>query len=82
MSLPKSDSYMTEHPFTKLGFGVHSYLNFMLHLMTMMGLIMFFSVPLMLFYASYSDLVQDTESYFFNQFSLGNLGGSTSLCQV
>ena len=40
---------------------------------------MLVSIPVMLIYASYGDLESDP-NYAFNQYSLGNMGGSRALC--
>ena len=56
LSVPKSDQRFLDDPYLRLGYGMHSYLHFMLQLMYMMLWIMIFSVPLMFFYASYNDL--------------------------
>ena len=58
---------------------MHSYFHIMIHLMIMMSLLMVLSIPLMLTYASYNDLEHLTE-YNWNQFALGNMGGSDALC--
>ena len=56
LSVPKSDQRFLDDPYLRLGYGMHSYLHFMVQLMNMMFWIMVLSVPLMMFYASYNDL--------------------------
>ena len=50
--------------------------------MCMMSMLMLLSVPLMLVYASHSDLLYDENEYSLNKFSLGNMGGSEAICTV
>ena len=52
----------------------------MRQLMILMSLLMVLSIPLMIAYASYNDLEHYTE-YNWNQFSLGNMGGSHAICK-
>ena len=82
LSVPKSDQRFLDDPYLRLGYGMHSYLHFMLQLMVMMCWIMILSVPLMVFYATYSDLDVPGLDYAFNKYSLGNMGASESLCHV
>ena len=48
-----------------------------------MGLIMIaVAIPLMIFYASHSELESFEDFYGYNKYSLGNIGGSTALCFI
>ena len=51
-----------------------------MQLMLLMGCIMLATTPLMFYYASFEDL-KNYPSYYFNRFSMGNMGGSDALCQ-
>ena len=77
MKVPKSE----EDPFIILGYGFNSYFSVLVELMVMMGVIMLISIPLMMLFASYDDLKQ-IPGYSFNQYSLGNVGGSTAICST
>ena len=65
----------------RLGYGMHSYFKVLKYLMIMMMLLMLVMVPLMLFYARHDDLEHDLTEYMWNQYSLGNLGGSEAICE-
>ena len=52
-----------------------SYFHIMKSLFTLWFILMLLSIPVMLTYASYNDL-EALPNYYFNQYSLGNMGGS------
>ena len=66
MSVPESDQRFLDDPYLRLGYGMHSYFKVMKYLMSLMALLMIVSVPLMLCYASHSDLQYDLTSYMWN----------------
>ncbi len=78
---PKVAIRLFENPYLMLGYGLNSYFSIVVQLMIMMSIIMIVTVPLMLIYASYDDL-STMPGYEFNAFSLGNIGGSTTVCAV
>lgn len=82
IEMPKSDRRFMKDPFLRLGYGIHSYFLLMRQLMCMMCLVMILAVPLMFVYASHGALIHNSADYFFNQFSLGNIGGASSMCAV
>ena len=74
---------MLDDPYLKLGYGMHSYFKVMKYLMLMAVILtLLFSAPLMYIYAEHSDLKYDDSAYMWNQYSLGNLGGSEAICKV
>ena len=81
MSIPKSDLRIEEDPYLQLGYGMNAYFQIVLQLMCMVSCIMVVTVPLMLIYASHDGLSQQP-GYSFNQYTLGNFGGSDALCAI
>lgn len=81
MSIPKSDLAIEEDPYLQLGYGMNAYFQIVLQLMCMMFLIMCVTVPMMLIYSSQNALEQ-LPGYSFNAYTLGNFGGSQSLCAI
>ena len=79
LKVSKSAQQIEDDPFILLGYGLNSYFSVVLQLMIMMGFIMLISFPLMMVYASYDDL-KERPGYSSNQYTLGNLGGSTAIC--
>ena len=79
LKVPRSTQRIEDDPFILLGYGLNSYFSVVVQLMVMMGFVILFSVPFMVIYASYGDLEQ-LPGYPFNQYSLGNLGGSSAVC--
>ena len=73
---------MLEDPYLKLGYGMHSYFKVMKYLMVLALLMTLFVAPLLYIYADHGDLKYDDSSYIWNQYSLGNLGGSEAICKV
>ena len=65
IKLTNSEQRLDDDPYLRLGYGLNSYFKVMLQLMSMMTFIMLFSVPLMFYYASYSELL-----YYENEYSI------------
>ena len=83
VKLPKSDREVQEDPFLLLGFGVNNYFDIMKSLMWMFSMISIFMLPLMYKYSHNDQLgLQSDPLYALNQFTLGNLGGSSTTCDV
>lgn len=79
VSYPKSELRAEQNPFLLLGYGMNSYLQVMLELMVMTGLISLVTIPLMMTFASFNAL-EASPGYDYNQFTLGNIGGSDAFC--
>ena len=79
MKNSKSDEQIDEDPYLLLGFGMNSYFNIMLNLMFMMLIASCFGVALMSRFSEYSAL---TIKPGLHVFSMGNMGGAESLCEV
>ena len=80
MKMPKSDLQLEEDPFLRLGFGMNAYFDTLFYLMIMMVFISVFSLPSMYIYSSYSGIRADAMGSI-TQFSLGNMGGASTLCK-
>ena len=80
LRISKSDTQIEEDPYLLLGFGMNSYFDIMLNLFCMMVLASFFAVPLMIIFSRYEALSQT--QYGFHIFSMGNMGGAESICQI
>ena len=79
LSVPKSDIQIEEDPFLLLGYGMNSYLQVMVELMCLSGLISIVTIPLMMTFAGYGAL-ENFAGYDWNQYTLGNIGGADSWC--
>ena len=79
ITVPKSDQRIEDDPFLLLGYGMNSYFEVMVQLMIMVGLISLVTIPLMMTLSSFGALEQ-FPGYNFNQFTLGNIGGSDIFC--
>ena len=79
LSVPKSDIQIEEDPFLLLGYGMNSYLQVMVELMCLSGLISIVTIPLMSTFAGYGAL-KNFAGYDWNQYTLGNIGGADSWC--
>ena len=52
-------------------------------LMVMMGIITLLAIPLLVFYSKFDALYKDDDlSYSLNQYSLGNIGGADTVCEI
>ena len=80
LPVPKYDVIIEKNPFLILGYGLTSYFHTMKSLFTLWFILMLASIPVMFLYASYGDL-EALPNYYFNQYSLGNMGGSKALCK-
>ena len=76
---PKSEKRAEDDPFLLLGYGMNSYLTIMLELTMLTLLISIVTVPLMLSFASF-DALAGMPNYDWNQYTLGNIGGSDAFC--
>ena len=79
ITVPKSDQRIEDDPFLLLGYGMNSYFEVMVQLMIMVGLISLVTIPLMMTLSSFGALEQ-FPGYNFNQYTLGNIGGSDIFC--
>ena len=79
VTVPKSDQRIADNPFLLIGYGMNSYLQIMVELMIMVGLISLVTIPLMMTLSSFGALEQ-FPGYDFNQYTLGNIGGSNVFC--
>jgi len=79
IKVSKSDLLLEQDPYLRLGYGLNAYFDIILQLMALMVMGMLIMTPLMLSLASFEAL-QGHSGYALNQFSLGNLGGSSTKC--
>ena len=79
IKVPKSDQLIEEDPFLLLGYGINSYFAVMKQLMIMVGLISLVTVPLMHIFSGQQALIKYPD-YNYNQYTLGNIGGSGVSC--
>jgi len=81
IKLPKSESQVIEDPFLILGYGLNAYFDIMTALAGMCLMITLFISPVIMNYAHNEiDGLKDDPKYMFNQFTIGNLGGSGVYC--
>jgi len=80
LAVPKSDQLIEDDPFLLLGYGMNSYFQVMVELMWMVGIITLVLAPIMMTFASF-DALATFPGYDFNQYTLGNIGGSSAVCQ-
>ena len=74
--MPENDKEVAEDPFILLGYGINSFFDLMYSLFWMSIFITIFSLPLMIEFSSHNALSKESR-YIFNQFSLGNMGGTS-----
>ena len=79
LKLPKSEIQLYEDPYLQLGFGMNAYFDFIKQLLYMTLGMTIFVIPFMCIFAKY-DALESTSMAMFNQFSLGNMGGSQTSC--
>ena len=77
----KVDLAIEEDPFLLLGYGMNAYFEVVRQLLIMTAWLLIIIVPLMLMFASYDDL-KLLPGYSFNQYSLGNMGGTDAFCGI
>lgn len=82
LKISKNEKEMLKDPFLVLGYGINSFFDIMHSLAFMMLFITIFMIPVMSIYA-FNDTQEFIKSpmYALNQFTLGNYGGSSMLCQ-
>jgi len=81
IKLPKSESQVIEDPFLILGYGLNAYFDIMTALAVMCLMITLFISPVLFHYAGNEiEGLKDDPKYAFNQFTIGNLGGSGVYC--
>ena len=79
MHVSKSEQRIEEDPYLLLGFGMTSYFEIMISLMSMMIFIAVFAGGLMHVFSRYDALASKNG---FHLFSMGNMGAAQSICQV
>lgn len=78
--MPENDKEVVEDPFMLLGYGINSFFDLMYSLFWFAIFVTIFMMPMMYQFSSeYSGLSKEPR-YLFNQFSLGNMGGTTVAC--
>lgn len=79
MEMPKNDAETSEDPFILLGYGINSFFDLMSQLFWFAIMVTIFMTPLMMEFSNHSGLAKEPR-YIFNQFALGNMGGTTIAC--
>ena len=79
MKVSKADELIEQDPYLLLGYGMNSYFEIMLSLMCMMIFVAMFAIPLLVHFSKFSAL---TTQPGFHVYSIGNMGGAESLCEV
>ena len=77
--LPENDRDVAEDPFILLGYGINSFFDLMSQLFWFAIFVTIFFIPLMTEFYNQKGLKHEPR-YVFNQFSLGNMGGSDIQC--
>ena len=75
----KADKIIEEDPYLLLGYGINSYFTTMLQLLLLMVAISCLAVPLMIYFSTFHGTNGEV-GHIFSQFTLGNLGGSSTFC--
>ena len=75
----KNDAKLEADPFLILGYGMNAYLDVMVQLMKMMGVISIAVLPIIFQLSSFGAL-SELPKYSISQYSLGNLGGAEVVC--
>ena len=79
LHVSKSDQAIEDDPYLLLGFGMTSYFDVMLSLMSMMIFISKFAIGFMVLYSGYDALSNQAG---FHVYSMGNMGGAETICAV
>lgn len=80
MHMPENDEEVQKDPFLLLGYGINSFFEMMMQLFWLAVFITIFFTPLMIEFSQWNGLAKEPR-YIFNQFSLGNLGGTDVKCE-
>ena len=81
IKIPKSEVQILEDPFLMLGYGINAYFDILRSLFLGMAFISLAISPLLYGYAQNNvKALQHESKYFFNMWSLGNLGGASVTC--
>lgn len=83
--MPKSETQLNNEPFLRLGYGVNSYFDIMLSIFYMFAFISLVCLPMFYCYSQNdSQGLSELQTGFakvLGKYSLGNMGGSTVICQ-
>lgn len=71
-----------EDPYLYLGYGVNAYFGTMFHLVKMFAVISIFCIPILGIYRKNETNFYGRSSQAALRYTLGNLGGATSICSV
>jgi hypothetical protein len=81
IKIPATDQVLQEEPFLIFGYGVNAFFDLMISLSYMCIAITIFLLPLFYGYSQNGTLGMKGEKlYAIGQFSLGNLGGASVIC--
>eukprot|EP00352_Strombidinopsis_acuminata_P005189 CAMPEP_0176366210 /NCGR_PEP_ID=MMETSP0126-20121128/21023_1 /TAXON_ID=141414 ORGANISM="Strombidinopsis acuminatum, Strain SPMC142" /NCGR_SAMPLE_ID=MMETSP0126 /ASSEMBLY_ACC=CAM_ASM_000229 /LENGTH=138 /DNA_ID=CAMNT_0017723545 /DNA_START=133 /DNA_END=549 /DNA_ORIENTATION=+ len=81
MEIPTSDIALDEDPFLQVGYGINAYFDVISQLAWMFVFISIFMIPSMIKYSEYGGVKDFSPFYALDQFTLGNMGGASVLCQ-
>jgi len=80
MKIPKSDMALDEDPFLQVGYGINAYFDVIAQLAWMFCIISLVMLPTMFKFAEYGGLKDISPFYVIDQYTLGNMGGASVLC--
>ena len=80
VKIPESEQGLLEKPFLIAGYGVNAYFQILDHFRMMFILITIFSLPLFYIYGTSIGL-KGWKSFPVTRFTMGNLGGSSTMCK-
>lgn len=84
--MPKSETQLVKEPFLRLGYGVNSYFDIMLSIFYMFSFISVVCIPMFYCYgnneANGMTELQAGFALTLGKYSLGNMGGSTVICEA
>jgi len=81
MKIPKSDINLEKDPFLQLGYGINAYFDIISSITWMFCFMSLVLIPSMVIFCKYGGLKEYSKMYALDQFTLGNMGGSSVLCK-
>ncbi len=79
VKMPKNEEQISQDPYLVLGYGINAYFDILYSLSLMFVCITIFCLPVYWIYSSGTAFSQQ-RSFLVSKFSIGNLGGSSVVC--
>jgi len=77
MEIPKNDIAIEEDPYLQCGYGINAYFEIIASLTWMFCIMSLILIPSMAIFSSYGGVKDFSVMYALDQYTLGNMGGSS-----